>query len=145
LYRRTAPRSAASPASATAGRKLREEYRQEQKRRAQRDEDRRPQLLVREELLEQVVRRFDVVSLPNDDSIDGIDPDAALDDRDDALVVGRVEDDDRRVGVVGVDEGVHLRRQRAVRPDEGVAAAGDHREDRLLAVVTQVASHPERF
>jgi len=78
-------------------------------------------------------------------SVDGVDGDPRLHDRQHLFVLRGVDHDDRGAGVVAVDEVVELCGDRPVRADGGVALGGDDRDDRLLALVAEVAGDPQRF
>jgi len=110
---------------------------------AERDQHRLRRFLVGEELLEkQVVRRFEVTGLPDDDAVDRVDAQAALDDRDESLVLGTVDHDDGRVRFVLLDEFVGLACDAPVGAD-AVAAVPEHYDDRVVAVGFEVAGHAQ--
>jgi len=119
-----------------------EEQGQCQERDTDRDQHRPPQFLVGEELLEQVVGGLDVTGLPDDDAVDGVDADAALDDGDQPFVVGAVDHDHRGVRVVLFDQRLGLAGDFAVAPD-GVAAAADDRDDGVVALRFEVVGDAE--
>jgi len=91
-------------------------------------------------LRKQVVRRFEVTGLPDDDAVDRVDAQAALDDRDESLVLGTVDHDDGRVRFVLLDEFVGLACDAPVGAD-AVAAVPEHYDDRVVAVGFEVAGH----
>jgi hypothetical protein len=108
----------------------REQGREGKQREPHRDEHRPAELLVGEELLEQVVGRLDVAGLSDDHAVDGVHRQAALDDREEPLVVGAPDDHHRRIRVVCVDEFVELAGDGAVAADR--LRAGQHRDDGIL-------------
>ena len=123
----------------------REQYREDEQDDAERDEHGSSQLLVGEELLQEVVRGLDVAGLTDDHAVHRIDGKPTLDDGDDALVVRAIYDENRGVGLVALQERVHLLGDGAVRADDGLGVPRHDRDRRLLAVVPEVARDPQAF
>ena len=111
-----------------------QQYRKGEQRGPERHEDGLAELLVGEKLLEQVVGRFDVTGLPDDHAVDGIDRDATLDNRNEALVLRAIDDNDRRFRTEVGNQRLYLSGDFAVGRD-GVAGSGDDGDGRVLDVL----------
>jgi hypothetical protein len=97
-------------------------------------------LLVGEKLLEKVIGGLDVTGLPDDDTVDGVDGHPTLDDGDQPLVLGAVDDDYGGVRVVVAHEPLDLASHLTVGRDR-LPGAGDDGDGR----VPKVAGDPKPF